>query len=53
MIVLIIVSIVIVYIIRLLLKHNIFINYFKISAKFNGLDIEIKTEQKDAPSSQE
>ena len=44
---------ILVYIIRLLLKHNIFINYLKISAKFIGLDIEIKTKQKDAPSEQD
>lgn len=45
-------NLVVVYIIRLVLKHNPFIHYLKISVKFIGLDIEIKSKQKDAPSSQ-
>ena len=47
---LIIKSFVVIYIIRLVLKHNLFIHYLKISVKFIGLDIEIKSKQKDAPS---
>lgn len=31
-----------IYIIRLVLKHNLFIYYLKISVKFIGLDIELK-----------
>ena len=50
---LIIKSFVVIYIIRLVLKHNLFIHYLKISIKFIGLDIEIKSKQKDAPSSQD
>lgn len=50
---LIIKSFVVIYIIRLVLKHNLFIHYLKISVKFIGLDIEIKSKQKDAPSSQD
>jgi hypothetical protein len=46
-------SIFAIYIIRLVLKHNLFIHYLKISIKFIGLDIEIKSKQKDAPSSQD
>lgn len=47
---LIIKSLVVIYIIRLFLKHNLFIHYLKISVKFICLDIEIKGKQKDAPS---
>ena len=50
---LIIKSFVVIYIIRLVLKHNLFVHYLKISVKFIGLDIEIKSKQKDAPSSQD
>ena len=50
---LIIKSFVVIYIIRLVLKHNLFIHYLKISVKFIGLDFEIKSKQKDAPSSQD
>ena len=46
-------NIVAIYIIRLVLKHNLFIHYLKISIKFIGLDIEIKSKEKDAPSSQD
>jgi hypothetical protein len=47
---LIIKSFVVIYIIRLVLKNNLFVHYIKISVKFIGLDIEIKSKQKDAPS---
>ena len=50
---LIIKSFVVIYIIRLVLKHNLFVHYLKISIKFFGLDIEIKSKQKDAPSDEE
>jgi hypothetical protein len=50
---LIIKSIVTIYIIRLVLKHNLFIHYLRISIKFIGLDIEIKSKEKDAPSDKE
>jgi len=50
---LIIKSIVAIYIIRLVLKHNLFIHYLKITIKFIGLDIEIKSKEKDAPSDKE
>lgn len=50
---LIIKSVVTVYVIRLILEHNLFVHYLKISIKFIGLDIEIKSKQKDAPSSQD
>lgn len=43
----------IIYIIRLVLKHNLFINYLKIKVKFIGLDIEIRSKQKSTPSQQE
>ncbi|WP_300380193.1 hypothetical protein [Clostridium sp.] len=39
-----------IYIIRLVLKYNLFIYYLKISVKFIGLDIEIKSKEKSAPS---
>ena len=50
---LIIKSCVAVYIVRLVLKHNLFIHYLKISLKFIGLDIEIKSKEKSAPSFKE
>ena len=50
---LVIISFVTIYIIRLVLKHNLFIYYLKISVKFIGLDIEISRKQKDAPSCKE
>ncbi|MDU4883669.1 hypothetical protein [uncultured Clostridium sp.] len=53
MVELIIKSCIVIYIIRLVLKHNLFVHYVKISVKFIGLDIEIKSKQKDAPSSED
>ena len=53
MFVLIIKRFVVIYIIRLILKHNIFIHSLKISVKFIGLDIEVRNKQKDAKSSQD
>lgn len=50
---LIIKSCIVIYIIRLVLKHNLFVHYVNISVKFIGLDIEIKSKQKDAPSSED
>ena len=50
---LIIKSFVVIYIIRLVLKHNLFIYYLKIPVKLIGLDIEIKSKEKDAPSSED
>jgi len=46
-------SFVAIYIIRLVLKHNLFIYYLKISFKFIGLDIEIKSKEKSAPSNED
>ena len=43
----------IIYVIRLILTHNLFIHYLKIKIKFLGLDIEIKSKEKSAPSSQD
>ena len=39
-----------VYVIRLILSHNLFIHYLKIKIKFIGLDIEVKSKEKSAPS---
>ena len=50
---LIIKSFVVIYIIRLVLKHNLFVHYLKISVKFIVLDIEIKSKQKYSPSDEE
>jgi len=50
MIELIIKSIVTIYIVRLVLTHNLFVNYIKISIRFIGLNIEIKSKEKSAPS---
>lgn len=46
---LIIKSIVVLYIITMILKHNLFISTIKIKIKFLGLDIEIKSKEKSAP----
>ena len=46
-------SFVTIYIIKLVLKHNLFIHYLKIKVKFLGLDIEVKSKEKSAPSSQD
>ena len=43
----------IIYIIRLVLKHNLFIHHLKIKIKFLGLYIEVKSKEKSAPSSQD
>ncbi|WP_029955584.1 hypothetical protein [Clostridium scatologenes] len=42
-----------IYIIRLVLKHNLFIYQLKINIKLLGLNIEVKSKEKSAPSSQE
>ena len=38
---------------KMILKHNLFIHYLKIKVKFLGLDIEIKSKEKSAPSCKE
>ena len=43
----------IIYVIRLVLKHNLFIHHLKIKIKFLGLDIEVKSKEKSAPSCKE
>ncbi|WP_346876273.1 hypothetical protein [Clostridium sp. UBA5712] len=43
----------IIYVIKLVLKHNLFIHYLKIKIKFLGLDIEVKSKEKSTPSQQE
>jgi hypothetical protein len=43
----------IVYVIKLILKHNLFIYHLKVKIKFLGLDIEVKGKEKSAPSSKE
>ncbi|MBE6059301.1 MAG: hypothetical protein E7215_03885 [Clostridium sulfidigenes] len=40
----------IIYVIKLVLKHNLFIHYLKIKIKFLGLDIEVKSKEKSTPS---
>ena len=46
-------SFVAIYIIRLVLKHNLFIHHLKIKIKFIGLDIEVKSKEKSAPSNED
>ncbi len=46
-------SFVTIYIIKLVLKHNLFIHHLKIKVKFLGLDIEVKSKEKSAPSNQD
>ena len=50
---LIIMSILIIHIIKLILKHNIFISIIRINIKFIGLNIEIEIKEKKHPSDQE
>ncbi|MBK1810217.1 hypothetical protein JHL18_06145 [Clostridium sp. YIM B02505] len=42
----------VIYVIKLILKNNLFIYHLKIKIKFLGLDIEDKSKEKSAPSSQ-
>ncbi len=35
-----------IYVIRLVLNHNLFIHHLKIKIKFLGLDIEVKSKEK-------
>lgn len=42
----------VIYIIRLVLKHNLFISKLRIKVKFLGLDIEISSKEKRHPSNQ-
>ena len=44
------ISIIIIYVIRLILKYNLFVSKLIIKAKFLGIHIEIEGKQKDAPS---
>ncbi|WP_291571070.1 hypothetical protein [Clostridium sp. UBA4548] len=46
-------SIVVLYLIRMILKHNLFISTIKIKVRFLGLDIEIKSKEKKHPSSKD
>ena len=43
----------VIYVIRLILKHNLFIHHIKIKIKFLGLDIEVKSKEKSAPSNED
>ena len=45
--------IVLVYIIRLLIKHNLFVSKLIIKAKFLGIHVEIESKEKKHPSEQE
>ncbi|WP_163215919.1 hypothetical protein [Clostridium thermarum] len=40
----------VVYIIRLVLQHNLFVYHLKIEIRFIGLNIEAKSKEKSAPS---
>lgn len=39
-----------IYVIRLILKYNLFMHQLKINIKFLGLDLEVKSKEKSAPS---
>lgn len=43
----------VIYIIRLILKHDLFISTIKIKVKFLGLDIEVQGKEKKHPSIQD
>ena len=38
------------YVIKLVLKHNLFISSLKLKIKFLGIDLEIKNKEKKHPS---
>jgi len=46
-------SMVVLCLINMILKHNLFISTIKIKIKFLGLDIEVKSKEKSTPSSQD
>ena len=50
---LIIIGIFIIYISKLILKHNLFISTIKLKIKFLGLHIEIHSKEKKHPSNQD
>lgn len=50
---LIFICIVIVYVIKLFLKHNLFISNLRIKIKILGLDLEISSKEKRHPSKQD
>ena len=39
----------IIYVINLILKHNLFINHLKIKVNLLGLDIEVNSKEKSTP----
>lgn len=43
----------IIYVIKLILKHNLFVYHLKIKTKLLGLDIKVKSKEKSTPSDQE
>ncbi|WP_169911563.1 hypothetical protein [Clostridium oryzae] len=43
----------IIYIVRLVLTHNLFIDHLKISVKLLGLDIEVSSKEKSTTSSKD
>ena len=49
----IIISMLIIYIIKLILKHNVFISNIKLNIKFIGLNLEIQSKEKKHPSNQD
>ena len=51
--ILIVASLFVIYIFKLILKHNVFISNIKIDIKFIGLNIEIQSKEKKHPSDQE
>ncbi|MEG2935000.1 MAG: hypothetical protein RR844_00765 [Clostridium sp.] len=46
-------SLAVIYVIRLVLQHNLFIETLKITIKFLGINIEIKSKEKSAPPTTE
>ena len=46
----IILSMLIIYIIKLILRHNVFISNIKLNIKFIGLNLEIQSKEKKHPS---
>ncbi|MPM32891.1 hypothetical protein SDC9_79457 [bioreactor metagenome] len=50
---LVIISLVVLCFIAMLLKHNLFISTIRIKIKFLGLDIEIKSKEKNTPSNKD
>ncbi|MEW8956807.1 MAG: hypothetical protein AB2369_09765 [Clostridium sp.] len=47
------IGIMVIVLIKMVLKNNVFFNYLRIKIKILGLDIEIRSKEKSTPSDQD